>query len=104
MKRLVEEDPMWDALSILRLDTGTAKDDKSLPQASVVSSDGAAVALWACSGGVEGGDSGFGQCGEVCDVVGVVGFGGEGGWSDADGEHDGVVGSDGVGAAVGGSF
>ena len=33
MKRLVEEDPMWDAL-FLRLDTGTAKDDKSLPQAS----------------------------------------------------------------------
>jgi len=26
---------MWDALSILRLDTGTAKDDKSLPHASV---------------------------------------------------------------------
>lgn len=34
MKRLVEEDPMWDAL-FLRLDTGTAKDDKSLPQASI---------------------------------------------------------------------
>jgi hypothetical protein len=34
MKRLVEEDPMWDAL-FLRLDTGTAKDDKSLPRASI---------------------------------------------------------------------
>ena len=39
MKRLVEEDPMWDALSILRVDTGTAKDDKSLPQASLISLD-----------------------------------------------------------------
>ena len=39
MKRLVEEDPMWDALSILRLDTGTAKDDKSLPHTSVISPD-----------------------------------------------------------------
>lgn len=36
MKRLVEEDPMWDALSILRLDTRTAKDDKSLPQSTVL--------------------------------------------------------------------
>ena len=35
MKRLVEEDPMWDALSILRLDTGTAKDDKSPAHASI---------------------------------------------------------------------
>lgn len=35
MKRLVEEDPMWNALSILRLDTGTAKDDKSLSHASM---------------------------------------------------------------------
>ena len=34
MKRLVEEDPMWDAI-FLRLDTGTAKDDKSLPRASI---------------------------------------------------------------------
>jgi hypothetical protein len=38
MKRLVEEDPMWDAL-FLRLDTGTAKDDKSLPHTSVISSE-----------------------------------------------------------------